>query len=118
MAAFQHPLEILSSQAHAAHDVDLEHLLPGSIRFIKKPDCFVDAQIVHQDIDLWPSREGCGASPGGAVISRQADQVSAGQVPAEFCQCFLDVGLRAAVDDDSRPLDGQGTGDFKPDASG
>ena len=69
--AVQHPLQIMPGQAHAAHDVDLEHFGPVVILDIEKALGLVDAEIVDEDVDVGELRHQCGAARRGAEIERR-----------------------------------------------
>ena len=51
LATVEHAVEIMPREANAAHDVGLEQAHPVRIALIEKPDRFVDAEIVDEDID-------------------------------------------------------------------
>src|SRR5690606_14074347 len=47
-----HALGVVASQAHAAHDVDLEVLLPQLVIDIEELPGAIDAEVVDQDVGL------------------------------------------------------------------
>ncbi len=69
----------MTGQPHAAHDVDFEQSLPRLVGFLEKPDRLVDAEVIDQNLDLGPPRDGLLASGGSAIIGYESESSASGR---------------------------------------
>ena len=108
----------MTRQAHPAHEVDLDHLLPLVVPDLLERARLEDAEIVDQDRDV------------GEAVDRQLGTLGRAEIRGERLQlcCRMSfgdgghrishAGLGPAVDDHPRTLGGQCLGDGEADARG
>jgi hypothetical protein len=92
-----HARQVMTRQAHAAHEVDLDHPLPLIVRDLLERVRLEDAEIVDQDRDLGEAGQRQLRAPNGAEVGGQRLEVAAGWAAA---MAAIASATRASV----RPL--------------
>ncbi|MNT47210.1 hypothetical protein D3C72_1839050 [compost metagenome] len=108
----------MARQAHAAHHVDLEDLLPVGVANREEVLGAVDPQIVDQDVGRRLGGDQRLATCSAAKVGDHAAGQSAGLGGAQGSQCRIDTALLAAADDHAGTGVGESLSDGQADATG
>ena len=118
LLGIEHALQVVARQAHAAHDVDLEHGAPVLVGRVEEGLGLVDAEVVDQDVDRRKALDDGGAAFGGGQVDGRALRLGRRDGALDLGRGLGHRRLGAPVDDHGRAHAGQADGGCEADALG